>query len=174
MKTLKLAVIALILMSAVSADSLFSIVTKKEDALVNKKYTQFIVVDDATGLCLAKTPVKYDPAKEMPVNYFTVDLPEGVVNAERLFVIHNLITENNPDNYDWVIEDNADEKKVFFSRSNFIVNKLSMQWRLIVRGERVLIKNVRTGNYLKINPDGSLHSTTSESEAGKWKLIHVF
>lgn len=161
-------------MSAGSPDSLKSIVTSKEDALVNKRFKTFIMVDDATNMALGKTPVKFDISKDMPLNYFTITLPEDAAITQRLFTIHNIITENNPDEYDWVLEDNMDENQMFYSRRKFIVKPATMQWIMVVRGERVVLKNMRTRNFLKINPNGELTATEDESGASKWKLIHVY
>lgn len=161
-------------MSAVSSDSLYTIVTSKENALVNKKYTTFIMVDDATNMALGKTPVKFDISKNMPLNYFTITLPENVSITQRVFTIHNVITENNPDEYDWVLQDNPDENQVFYSRRKFINQVKSMQWIMVIRGERVLIKNIRTRSFIKINPNGDLTAIKDEANASKWKLIHVY
>lgn len=106
-----------LLMAGTSLDgSLYSIVTKKDDAIVNKKYTKFIVVDEATHYVLAKTPAIYDASKEMPVNYFTLDFSDIVSSQQRLFTIHNLTDSNGGDEYDWVLEDNADENAIFFTQ----------------------------------------------------------
>lgn len=161
-------------MASVSQDTLKSIVTSKEDALITKKFTAFIMVDDATNMALGKTPVKFDISKDMPLNYFTITLPENATITQRIFTIHNIITENNPDEYDWVIEDNRDENQVFYSRRKFVVNPASMQWIIMVRGERIVLKNIRTSNFLKVNPNGELTATEDESGASKWKLIHVY
>ena len=164
-----------LLMAGTSLDgSLYSIVTKKDDAILNKKYTKFIVVDEATHYVLAKTPAIYDASKEMPVNYFTLDFSDIVSSQQRLFTIHNLTDSNGGDEYDWVLEDNADENAIFFSRSNFVIQKPSMHWRMVVRGERVLLQNQRTGSYVKMNPDGSYAAVENEAEASHWKLIHIF
>lgn len=169
-----LLILSVVLVAAVSSDSLYSIVTSREDALVNKKYTAFIMVDDLTNMALGKTPVKFDISKEMPLNYFTITMPENVSITQRLFTIHNIVTENNPDEYDWVLEDNPDENKVFYSRRNFITKAISMQWIMIVRGERVVIKNIRTGSFLKIESNGDLTAVDGEYNASLWKLIHVY
>ncbi len=166
--------LSIILVAAVSSDSLYSIVTSRENALINKRYTTFIMVDDATNMALGKTPVKYDISKKMPLNYFTITLAENASITQRVFTIHNIITENNPDEYDWVLEDNPDENQIFFSRRKFVSMAIAMQWILIVRGERVVIKNIRTRALLKVKDDGSLISVDNESDASKWKLIHVF
>ncbi len=174
MKKIIIYVLPLIFVSAITIESLFSIVTKKEDAVLNKNIQRFIMVDEATGLALAKEPLKYDPAKEMPINYFTVDIPDPTGSSERNFTIHNMTKTEGPDEYDWVLEDNADEKTIFFARSKFISIANSMHWRFIIRGERVLLRNVRTGNLLKINADGKFSSAKTEAEASKIKLIHVY
>lgn len=164
-----------LIMAGTSLDgSLYSIVTKKDDAIVNKKYTKFIVVDEATQYVLAKTPAKYDASKEMPVNYFTLDLSDMIPTQQRLFTIHNIVENNGGDEYDWVLEDNADEHEIFFSRSNFVMQKPSMHWKMVVRGERVLLKNQRTDSFVKVNPDGSYTAVGNETEASNWKLIHIF
>jgi len=173
-KILFLLVLSIVLMAAVSSDSLYTIVTSKENALVNKKYTTFIMVDDATNMALGKTPVKFDISKDMPLNYFTITLPENAAITQRVFTIHNIITENNPDEYDWVLEDNPDENQVFYSRRKFVIQAKSMQWIMVVRGERVLIKNIRTGSFIKIEPNGNLTAIQDEASASKWKLIHVY
>ncbi len=174
MKKIFLLFIPIFLISAISHDTLFSVVTKKEDALVNHRYTKFVIVDDATGLALGKNPMAYDAGKKMPVNYFTLDLPEGLVNTKRVFVLHNLIKSEGGDDYDWVLEDNSVENTIIFSRRKFVALKMAMHWRFIVRGERVLLKNIRTRDYLKITADGKFSPVDLESDASKWKFIHVF
>ncbi|MDY0103049.1 MAG: hypothetical protein RBS07_08910 [Lentimicrobium sp.] len=164
-----------VLLAATSIDDgLYSIVTTKDDALINHKYTKFVVVDDETQYVLAKTTVKYDLSKEMPINYFTVDLTNLIPGKQRAFIIHNLLNDTNGDDYDWVLEENADDNATFFSRSNFISMKTSMQWLITVRGERVLLKNCRTGAFLKVDTNGSYLSVNSETEASRWKFIHIF
>lgn len=174
MKKIFLIALPILLMSALAAESLFSIVTKKEDAVMNHKYTRFVMVDDATGFALAKDPVLYDASGMMPQNYFTVDVPDLTGATERLFIVHNLTKSEGVDEYDWVLEDNADEKSIFYARSKFINLQASMQWRFIVRGERVLLRNLRTGNYLKVTQEGKFQGVTKELEASRIKLIHIF
>ncbi len=174
MKKLLIFMVSLILISATLTDSLFNIVTKKEDALVNKKFTKFVIVDDATQMVLSKSPIKYDPAKEMPVHYFTLDLPEGIPNTERVFVIHLLENPTSADEYDWVLDDNKGENKIIYSRSKFVIQKSQMNWRFVIRAERILIKSLTTGGFLKINSDGSFSTSKDEANASKWKLIHVY
>jgi hypothetical protein len=174
MKNLIVFLLPVLMMTTSLDGGLYSIVTKKEDALVNQKYTKFVVVDDKTQYVLAKTPVKYDVTKEMPLNYFTVDLTDLIPGKQRSFTIHNLVSNSGGDDYDWVLEDNADENTIFFSRSNFITMKTSMQWLITVRGERILLKNSRSGAFLKIDAKGSYLSVKTESEASNWKLIHIF
>jgi hypothetical protein len=174
MKNLIVFLLPVLLITNSLDGGLYSIVTKKEDALVNQKYTKFVVIDDETQFVLAKTPVKYDLSKELPMNYFTVDLTGNIPGKQRIFTIHNLVNNAGGDEYDWVLEDNADENTIFFSRSNFITMKASMQWLITVRGERILLKNSRTGAYLKVDANGSYLAVKSETEASKWKLIHIF
>jgi len=164
----------ILLIAAITIDSLFSVVTKKEDALVNHQYTRFILVDDVSGLTLGKSPITYDASKRMPINYFTLNLPQRAVNVERVFVVHTLVESQGGDDYDWVLEDNSVEKTMIFSRRKFISQKIAMYWRFIVRGERVLLKNLKTGRFLRVNADATFSPVDLEADASRWKFIHVF
>jgi len=170
MKKLFIVLGLIILISAKMAEGLMNIATTKEDALINNKYISFIVVDDATNFTLAKTPVKYDASVKMPLHFFTVENAAMLTQSERQFVVHNLLD----DEYDWVLEDNPEEGEIFYSRSKFVINGKTMSWKFIVRGERILMKNVASGNYLKITEDGKFQRVSDESQASKWKLIHVY
>jgi len=170
MKKILIVLVLIALISAKMAEGLLNIATTKEDALINNKYISFIVVDDATNYVLSKTPMKYDAAAEMPLHFFTVENAAMLTQSERQFVIHNLLD----DEYDWVLEDNPEEGEIFYSRSKFVMNGKTMSWKLVVRGERVLMKNVASGNFLKISEEGKLQRVSNETQASKWKLIHVY
>lgn len=170
MRKIIIAIALIALISAKMAEGLLNIATTKEDALINNKYISFIVVDDETNYVLSKNPVKYDAALEMPLHFFTVENAAMLTQSERQFVIHNLLD----DEYDWVLEDNPEEGEIFYSRSKFVMNGKTMSWKFIVRGERILMKNVASGNFLKITEDGKFQRVSDESQASKWKLIHVY
>jgi hypothetical protein len=168
MKKLLVIIIPLMLISAISLDTLFSIVTPKQDALLSQNLVKFIIVDDATGMALGKKSIKYDAGKVMPINYFTNDAPAG----ERVFVIHNKVAGSGEE-YDWVLEDNATENAIIFSRRKFVAQKIATHWKFVIRGNRILMKNIRTGNYLKINSEGQF-SQVGVASASHWKFIHAF
>lgn len=170
MKKILFISIAFIILCAAKTDTLRTIVTSKEDALINKKYKKFIVIDEATQWVLSKNPVKFDFAKKMPVHYFTTPIPGKL----RFFGVHSLNIDPGMDDYDWVLTNNKTEQKIFYSRSKFIVEKASMSWIFVVRGERILMKNAATGNYLKITEDGKFEIAADENSASKWKFIHVY
>ncbi|NOR87116.1 MAG: hypothetical protein GQ527_05855 [Bacteroidales bacterium] len=170
-------VIATILLSFVGIAQISSITTSVQSALQNK-FKTFIILDEATGYVLAKTPTFFDAGKEMPLNYFTMVLPSGISKYipgnPRVFIIHSLQTSGSSGEQDWVLESNDEEKDIFFARNKYIKTALSKHWMIMIDGERVVFKNMRTNEFLSIDKDGKYFAVSSFAEAIRWKLIHSF
>lgn len=154
-----------------------SINTSQKDALL-KDFKTFIILDESTGMVLAKNPENYNMDKPMPLNFFTMVLPEGVTKYipgnPRTFIIHSLQTSGSLGEQDWVLESNLEENSTFFARNKYINNKLSKQWMVLIDGQRVVFKNIRTNEFLSIDKNGNYHSVPNFAEATRWKLIHSF
>ena len=88
----------------------------------------------------------------MPLNYFTRFVPENAQNYlpgnQRTFLVHNLIQTDVSGNQDWVIENNDEENSIFYARNKYITNVLSKQWLILIDGEKVVFKNLRTKEFL--------------------------
>ena len=170
-------IIATLLFSIVSTAQMSSIITSSQSAL-QKKFKTFIILDETTGFVLAKTPTTFDAGKEMPLNYFTLVLPNGVTKYipgnPRSFIIHSIQTSGSSGEQDWVLESNDEEKDIFFARNKYIKTASSKHWMIQIDGERIVIINKRTNEFLSINTSGEYYPVSSFAEATRWKLIHSF
>lgn len=169
-KLLPLIIIPFFMAFATAEEGMFSVITSKEDALVNKKFKKFILLDESTGLTLSQKPANYNKSESSPACYFTSHDLSILNNSIRAIAIHAL-PEENTDDYDWVLEHNLEEKSIYFGRSNFIGNKDSMHWIFLIRNDKVLLKNYRSGQFVKLNKNGEFSIVERESEATNWKLI---
>lgn len=170
-------IIATLLLSIVGVAQMSSITTSTKNALQNK-FKTFIILDEATGYVLAKTTTTYDAGKEMPLNYFTLVLPNGITKYipgnPRIFIIHSLQTSGSSGEQDWVLENNDEESDIFFARNKYIKTALSKHWMIMIDGERVVFKNMRANKFLSIDEDGKYFAVSNFAEATRWKLIHSF
>jgi hypothetical protein len=170
-----IAFLFLILIGTPVFSQMSTVVTGKEDIIKNKHKT-FIILNEKTGLVMAKTPVKYDAGAEMPLCYFTIDNPANIVfpGSSRHMVIHDLGASQVGDSYDWVLEVNPDEKDVFFSRSKFITMDNGKWWNVLVNDDRIILQNLATDTYLVIDESGDYSTVPNRKEASLWKLIYVY
>lgn len=166
--------VLLLLMAFSSADGLHSIITSKEDALVNHRFKTFIVVEKDSQTCLGKKSCAFNPDAQMPLHYFTLDLSNEVTKGERRIVIHSLEKENQDDDYDWVLRWDRDEKQIYYGKRKFIHYNDGIFWWMVVRGQNVLLENCQSRKYLKMGKDGSFVLVDSEEDASQWELIHIF
>lgn len=167
--------IGIILASFQIQAQMSSVTTGKGNEL-KQNYKTFIIVNESTGWVMAQNPVKYDVSEEMPLCYFTIDNPSNIVmpGSSRLMVIHDLGASQTGDAYDWVLEDNPDEKDIFFARSKFISLATGKWWNVLVEGEEIILQNVATHNFLTIDNTGDYASTDNRKAASRWKLIYVY
>jgi hypothetical protein len=152
-----------------------SVVTRPEDIL-KKKFKTFIILNEKTGFVMAKDPVKYEVGGEMPLCYFTIDNPTNIAfpGSSRFMVIHDLVAAQQGDAYDWVLENNPEEKDVFFSRTRFINIDTGKWWNVLVNDEEVIFQNMATGAFLTIDPSGDYKTVANRKEASLWKLIYIY
>jgi len=141
-------------------------------------FKTFVVLDENSGFVLAKTPITYQAGAKMPLCYFTTVLPNGadsyVPGNPRVFIIHSTEVVSNSAQQDWVLENNTKENDIFFARNKYINNVLSKHWQIMVDGQMVVFKNIRTGEFLTIDNQGKYHATKNFSKATRWKLIYTF
>jgi hypothetical protein len=169
-KLLPLLLISIFMAFTTADEGIFSVITSKEDALVNKKFKKFILLDETTGLTLSQKPAIYNESESSPACYFTSHDLSILNNSTRAIAIH-VLPEGRTDDYDWVLEHNQEEKSIYFGRSNFIGNKDSMHWIFVIRNDKVLLKNYRSGQFVKLSKNGEFSAVESEKEATNWKLI---
>lgn len=157
---------------------LSSLVTSRESEAMGK-FTEFIIVDVATQYVVAKDPVKYDSAKEMPSCYFTTVLGDltGIVygNKYRNLVIN---TRVGVDNDCFVVAENEENRETIFSRRKFLADyKGQYCWVPYVDGDYVVFLNLKGasdsnwGGYLSMTEEGRLRSVKTFAEASRFKII---
>lgn len=170
-------IIIFLIISITSTAQMSSIVTSGYNCAQNK-FKTFIIHDESTGFVMTKTPTAYNSESEMPLNYFTMVLPAGVQKYmpgnTRVFLIHNLINTSASGAQDWVLENNQEEESVFYARNKYITNTLSKQWLILVDGEKIVFKNIRTKEFLSIDENGNYLTNDSFADATRWKLIYSF
>lgn len=172
----KLITLILLVFLAIPVFSQMSFITTGTSDILQKKYKTFIILNEKTGLVMAKTPVKYDVSAEMPLCYFTINNPTNLVfpGTSRYMVIHDLGASQEGDAYDWELENNPDEKDVFFARSRFITLDSGKWWNVLVNDDEVILQNMATGAFLLIDQAGDYSTVDNRKEASLWKLIYVY
>ena len=169
-KLLSLLFIPFFMAFATADEGMFSVITASEDNMVNKKFKKIILLDESTGLTLNRKPLVYNETECLSICYFTSHDLSILNNSTRAIAIH-VLPEDSSDDYDWVLEHNLEEKSIYFGRSNFIGNKDSMHWTFVIRNDKVLLKNYRSGLFVKLNNNGVFTAVETEKEATNWKLI---
>lgn len=164
-----------LMVSLVAEAQLSSVVTSR-DQVIQKKIKTFIVLNEESGFVMAQSPVKYKVDDEMPLCYFTIDNPANLVlpNIGRYLVVHELKKDAGGDQYDWVLENNCDEKDVFFSRTKFISVENSTWWNVLVDNDKVLFQSMVNHGFLKIDEQGDFSMVDDRNAASRWKLIYVY
>ncbi|MFA9388815.1 MAG: hypothetical protein ACERKD_03360 [Prolixibacteraceae bacterium] len=145
-------------------------VTTNPTELAQKKFKMFVAIDQKTGYTLGHPCVKYNEEENMPVIFFTQDISTNLI---RLFVINGIQDSNTPDDFDWVLNYNSDEKDMFFARSRFILHAPLKQWNVLPDGKNVIIQNILSGKYLTVDQQGDLAPADEMVKASRWKLIRV-
>ncbi len=170
----------LMVFSLCSYAQLSSVVTDKANEAMGK-YKAFIIVDQATQLVLAKEPVKYDPAGDMPSCYFS-SLPAAETGITIASDFRYLAINALPvvDGQHWVICQNRESKSTIFSRRKFLSTmRTQYLWVPEIVGNYVMFRNlhgaynIQHGGYLAINEDGTFAEVKSRAEASQWKLIYA-
>lgn len=170
-----IALLFLLMISLVAEAQLSSVVTSR-DQVIQKKIKTFIVLNEETGFVMAQSPVKYNVEVEMPLCYFTIDNPANLVLPDlgRYLVIHELKKNEGGDQYDWVLENNAAEKDVFFSRTKFITVENATWWNVLVDNDKVLFQSMVNHGFLRIDEHGDFSMVDNRNAASRWKLIYVY
>lgn len=158
------------LLLSISASAQLATISTYPSSLLKKNYKTFVIMDEQTGMTLSKTPVLYNSASPMPLNYFTNILPNG----NRTFIIHSLETSSTAGAQDWVLEYNAEENEIFFARNKYIKTAASKHWTALVTGEKVVFKNQRTHSFLYIDENGKYTDVETLDQATQWKLIYAY
>ncbi len=163
----------MLLISSTATCQMRSIASDVSNPL-DKKYETFMVIDESNGYVLSQQPTAFDAGASMPLVYFTLPLvnPSVVPGGNpRLFEIHAFDPQNE---YDWVLQDNEQEKDIFFGRSRFIGDGLTVKWHIHVDGRLVFLQNAATGNFLQMDQNGDCSPVSDRNEATRLKLVHVF
>lgn len=170
--------IIIFLIISLSSTAQLSSISTSGYGCIHDEYKTFIILDETTGYVMAKTPIAYNTESEMPLNYFTLVLPSGVQRYipgnTRIFLIHNLFTNSSSGAQDWVLENNVEEESVFYARNKYITNIFSKQWLIMIDGEKIVFKNIRTKKFLSIDEKGNYFTNDKFADATRWKLIHSF
>lgn len=170
--------IIILLIISLSSTAQLSSISTSGYGCINNEFKTFIILDETTGYVMAKTPIAYNTENEMPLNYFTLVLPSGVQRYvpgnTRIFLIHNLVNSSSSGAQDWVLENNLEEDDVFYARNKYITNTFSKQWLIMVDGEKIVFKNIRTKTFLSIDENGNYFTSNNFANATRWKLIHSF
>lgn len=152
-----------------------SVLTSKPDQ-ISKRHKTFILLNEETGFVLAQKPEIYQPGEPMPLCFFSSDLSINDVlpGGQRQVIIHDLTASSNGDQYDWILQHDLDEKDIYFSRGNYILNTATTKWNVLVQGESVFFQNIQTKAFLAIDDQGDYYPAGNRQQASFWKLIYVY
>lgn len=134
---------------------------------LDKKIRPFMAIDSHYGFVLGRDVVALGDGEKHPMVYFVQD---KLNMTKRLMDIYSFEPESD---YDWLLEDNAQENDVFFARSRFVVDKARTKWLLMVDGTYVVFQNAATKAYITVNKDGDIFLVENFQDASRWKLVHV-
>ena len=166
----KLLFLGLLCLFTIQVSAQLSTVITSKDNEVLKKFNSFVVVDQATGYAMAKTPVKYSAGKNAPKVYFT-KAPTELINIDALVVSINDAT--NTEEGFWSIYFDASKDITAFCRRRFVADKKRALWTPVIQDNYVIFKAIVSPTYLVIDENGEYGLTHSLSDASKWELIYT-
>jgi len=134
---------------------------------MDKKIKPFMAIDSHFGFVLGREVVPLGDGADHPMIYFVQD---KLSLTNRIMNIYSFEPESE---YEWLLEDNAQEKDVFFARSRFVVDNARTKWMVMVDGSHVVFQNAATKTFIAVNEEGDIVPVKNFQDASRWKLVHV-
>ncbi|MDA3942651.1 MAG: hypothetical protein PF694_03805 [Bacteroidetes bacterium] len=134
---------------------------------LDKKIKPFMAIDSHFGFVLGREIVPLSDGANHPMIYFVQD---KLSLTQRVMELYSYEPESD---YEWLLEDNAQENDVFFARSRFVVDNARTKWIVMVDGSHVVFQNAATKVYVAVNEEGDIVPVEHFQDASRWKLVHV-